>query len=110
MCQGYLADDLIEPDGATEIAVADLPLRLANVLPGLCFDIARFFLADGETGEDDIVRQQYKAAIHTLMRIADRPNRATVVATIEDGVNAGRYIPGIDGTIGDGDDVEVLQV
>ena len=94
LCRGYLPQDLVTAAGAV-VPIADLPERLSEALPGICYALARFALADGETGENDLIARGHKAAIAALERLANRPDRATVVATIEDGVNAGAYIPGL---------------
>ena len=111
VCRGYLPRDLLGPDGQPLDDDA-LPPRLVGengALPGVVYALARFQLSDGETGESDIVTRGQKAAIETLKRLANMPERATVVATIEDGVNAGAYIPGIDDAPA-GSDYEVLRV
>lgn len=80
----YLAKDLVGPDGVL-LEGEEIPERIRPSLPGVSFAIAKFNLADGAAGGEEIVTSRYKAAIATLEKLADSPDRAVVGAELVEG-------------------------
>ena len=85
-----LPDDLIDAAGNP---VTTLPERLADVLPGICFDLARHTLTDGATGPEDAVTQRYHAARKLLRSLQIEPDRPAVEAEVVEGTS--QWMPSI---------------
>ena len=79
-----LPDDLIDAAGNPVTVVPD---RLADVLPGICFDLARHTLTDGATGPEDAVTQRYHAARKLLRSLKIEPDRPAVTAEVVEGTS-----------------------
>ena len=61
-----LPDDLLDDDGER---VSTVPPRLADVLPGIAFDLARYTVVDGATGAEDAVTHRYHSARKKLREL-----------------------------------------
>ena len=79
-----LPDDLIDADGNPATTVPD---RLADVLPGICFDLTRYVLTDGATGPEAAVTQRYHAARKMLRSLKHEPDRAVVEPALVGGTS-----------------------
>lgn len=79
-----LPEDLLDADGTP---IATLPPRLAQVVPGIVYDLARFKLQDGATGAEDPVTIAFHAAIALLKRLKRTPERPGARAALVEGTS-----------------------
>lgn len=126
-CRAYLPNYLLGSDGDA-LAHDDVDARVKDVLPGICYAIARFELTDATVGENDDVDKAYDGAIETLRVLAGlkgstgaepisdgAPTSTTSrpKARAFDGVDAGGWIPGRRGGSSSGrstKDTDVLEI
>ena len=90
-CRAWLPDDLFSAvDGSL---VDPPPQRVAEVLPGIVFDLAIYRLTDGATGAEDPIAQRYHAARKLLREgLKAEPERPEVQAELVDGTS--QFLPG----------------
>ena len=108
VCRAYIPKLLIDSAG-DEIAFADVAKNAKDALPGICYDLARWELADENTGEDDKLFRAWQGALDLLALLGGINKRTGLVdedaADIEGGrqtaqvfSGASDWLPGLRGS------------